>query len=184
MTPDLIIILINNNQWTSVIIGFRFIKCFSFIVRIVFLILSIFGINISCRYAIYLFHFHLFPKGLWMSDCFPVVHFSICETSVSSRAFSARKYVSEFVFYLSVNLCSFSVFGNVFEKEVIHDVDGVVFTMLHMEVNDFVSELLGMENKCRRFFRWRSGDFPAKTYILFTSHFFRLQLCCYPIAKW
>ena len=88
-----------------------------------------------------------------MSDCFPVVHFSICETSDSSRAFSARKYVSEFVFYLSVNLCSFSVFGNVFEKEVIHDVDGVVFTMLHMEVNDFVSELLGMENKCRRFFR-------------------------------
>ena len=88
-----------------------------------------------------------------MSDCFPVVHFSICETSVSSRAVSARKYVSEFVFYLSVNLCSFSLSGNVFEKEVIHDVDGVVFTMLHMEVNDFVSELLGMENKCRRFFR-------------------------------
>ena len=48
-----IIILINDNQWTSVIIGFRSIKCFSFFVRIVFLILSIVGFNIDCSYAIY-----------------------------------------------------------------------------------------------------------------------------------
>ena len=52
-----IIILINDNQWTSVIIGFSSIKRLSFIVRIVFLILGIFSFNIDCSYAIYLFRF-------------------------------------------------------------------------------------------------------------------------------
>ena len=46
-------LIINDNHWTSVIIGFRYIKCFSFIVRIVFLILSIVGFNIDCSDAIY-----------------------------------------------------------------------------------------------------------------------------------
>ena len=48
-----------------------------------------------------------------MNDCFLI---GLCESSVSSPSVSARKCV----FYLIVNLSSFSVSGNI-------DVDGVVF---------------------------------------------------------